>query len=130
MQHRDAATGKRAVLWTHAVHVAATTSAAIDKQRWQIELFLKASKQHLLIKTFLGTSENAVVTQVWVALITDLILAFLRFKAGVGSSCQQRLRLLHITRFERQNRIALCMLQHLMLPDTSSSVRCNRAGLQ
>jgi IS4 transposase len=82
VRYRDAASGKRDVFWTIAVHLAAITIAAIDKQRWPIELFLKAITQHLRIKTFLGTSENAVMTQMWVALITDLILGFLRFKAG------------------------------------------------
>ena len=93
------------------MHVAGTTIAAIDKQRWPIALFWKTLKQHRRIKTFLGTSENAVMTQVWVALITDLILAFRRFKAGLGTSCQHMLRLLHINLFERRNLIARCTLQ-------------------
>jgi hypothetical protein len=75
---------------------------------YNIELFFKAIKQHLRIKTFLGTSENAVMTQVWVALITSLILAFLRFKAGLGISFQQMVRLLQINLFEQRNLIELC----------------------
>jgi Transposase DDE domain/Domain of unknown function (DUF4372) len=118
VRYRDAATGKRYVFWTNALHLAATTIAAIYKQRWQIELFFKAIKQNLRIKTFLGTSENAVMTQVWVALITYLILAFLRFKAGLGISFQQMLRLLQINLFERRNLIDLCMLQP---PDVAGS---------
>jgi IS4 transposase len=93
------------------LHLAATTIAAIDKQRWQIELFFKTIKPHLRIKTFLGTSENAVMTQVWVALITYLILAFLRFKARLAISFQHMLRLLQINLFERRNLIDLCTLQ-------------------
>jgi Transposase DDE domain/Domain of unknown function (DUF4372) len=82
--YRAPETGKQYVFWTNAFHLSAATVAAVYKQRWQIELFFKAIKQNLKIKTFLGTSENAVMTQIWVALITYLILAFLRFKAGLG----------------------------------------------
>jgi hypothetical protein len=108
VRDRDAASGTRDVFWTNAVHLAAPTIAAIDQQRWQVELFFKAIKQNLRIKTFLGTSENAVMTQVWVALITYLILAFLRFKAGLGISFQQMVRLLQIHLFEQRHLIALC----------------------
>jgi Transposase DDE domain/Domain of unknown function (DUF4372) len=108
VRYRDAATGKRYVFWTHAFHVAAPTIAAIYHQRWQVELFFKAIKQNLRLKTFLGTSENAVMTQVWLALIAYRILAFLRFKAGLGISFQQMVRLLQINLFERRNLIELC----------------------
>lgn len=108
VRYQDAATGKRYVFWTNAFHLAAPTIAAIYQQRWQVELFFKAIKQNLRIKTFLGTSENAVMTQVWVALITSLILAFLRFKAGLGISFQQMVRLLQINLFERRKLIELC----------------------
>jgi Transposase DDE domain/Domain of unknown function (DUF4372) len=104
-------TGKHYVFWTNAFHLSAVTVAAIYKQRWQIELFFKAIKQNLKIKTFLGTSENAVMTQIWVALITYLILAFLRFKAGLGISFQQMLRLLQINLFDRRNLLDLCTPQ-------------------
>ena len=109
--YRDPETGKHDVFWTNAFHLGAATVAAIYKQRWQIELFFKAMKQHLKIKTFLGTSENAVMTQIWVALITYLILAFLRFKAGLGISFQQMLRLLQINLFDRRNLLDLCTPQ-------------------
>jgi hypothetical protein len=108
VRYRDAVTGKRYVFWTNAFHVAATTIAAIYQQRWQVELFFKAIKQNLRIKTFLGTSENAVMTQVWVVLITYLVLAFLRFKAGLGISFQQMVRLLQINLFDRRNLMDLC----------------------
>jgi hypothetical protein len=107
VRYRDVATGKRYVFWTNAFHLAAPTIAAIYHQRWQIELFFKAIKQHLRIKTFLGTSENAVMTQIWIALITYLILAFLRFKARLGISFQQMLRLLQINLFDRRKLIDL-----------------------
>jgi hypothetical protein len=75
---------------------------------YNIELFFKAIKQHLKIKTFLGTSENAVMTQIWVALITYLMLAFLRFQTGLALSFQQMLRLLQINLFDRRNLVDLC----------------------
>lgn len=105
---RDPETGNHSVFWTNALHLAAAAIAAIDKARWQIELFFKTIKQHLKIKTFLGTSENAVMTQIWIALITYLMLAFLRFKSGLGLSFQQLLRLLQINLFDRRHLVDLC----------------------
>jgi IS4 transposase len=96
------------LFWTNAFHLAAATMAARYKARWQIKLFFNAMKQHLKIKTFLGTSENAVMTHIWVALITYLLLAFLRFKSGLGLSFQQLLRLLHINLFDRRNLVDVC----------------------
>jgi Transposase DDE domain/Domain of unknown function (DUF4372) len=106
--YRDPETGRHYVFWTNAFHLAAATIAAIYKERWQVELFFKAIKQHLKLKTFLGASENAVMTQIWVALITYLMLAFLRFKSGLGLSFQQLLRLLQINLFDRRNLVDLC----------------------
>jgi Transposase DDE domain/Domain of unknown function (DUF4372) len=108
VRYRDATTGKRYVFWTNAFHLAAPTIPALSQQRWQGELFFKAIKQNLRSKTFLGSAENAVLTQVWVGLITYLILAFLRFKAGLGISFQQMVRFLQIYLFERRNLMDLC----------------------
>jgi hypothetical protein len=108
---RDPATGKHEVFWTHVCHWAATMMAAIDTPRWPIELFCKESKQHLKSKTFLGTSENAVMPHIWVALSTYLILACMRFKAGLGLSFQQMRRLLQINLFDQRHLIELCTPQ-------------------
>lgn len=70
------------VLLTNIFHLAASTVAAIYKERWQIELFFKALKQYLKVKTFVGTSENAVKTQIWIALIAILLLKFLRLRSS------------------------------------------------
>jgi IS4 transposase len=64
----------------------ATTISAIYKDRWQIELFFKALKQNLRIKTFVGTSPNAVMIQIWTALIAMLILKYLQAKAKINWS--------------------------------------------
>jgi Transposase DDE domain/Domain of unknown function (DUF4372) len=69
------------VLLTNLTELSASTIAAIYKERWQIELFFKALKQNLRIKTFVGTSANAVHIQIWTALITILLLKFLQFKS-------------------------------------------------
>jgi IS4 transposase len=69
------------VFLTNDRKLAAATIAAIYKERWQIELFFKALKQSMKIKTFVGTSENAVQTQIWTALIAMLMLAYLKLRS-------------------------------------------------
>jgi IS4 transposase len=74
------------VFLTNHPHFAASTIAAIYRQRWQIELFFKALKQNLRIKTFVGTSANALQIQVWTALIALLLLKYLQLRARFGWS--------------------------------------------
>jgi len=78
----DAENEKEIVLLTNQRSLAATTIGRIYRYRWQIELFFKALKQNLKIKTFVGTSENAVKTQVWTALIAILLLKFMQMKSS------------------------------------------------
>lgn len=92
---------------TNHFGLAATTIAAIYKQRWQIELFFKWVKQNLKIKTFLGTSQNAVMTQVWVAMCVYLLLAYLKYLSRTTDSMQQLLRLLQLNLFLRRDLIDL-----------------------
>lgn len=94
--YRDPETCQHDVCWITACHRAAATMAALYTQRWQIELFFKAIKQPPGLKTLLETSPNALMTPIGVVLITYLILAFLRCRAGLGISLQQRLRLIQI----------------------------------
>jgi hypothetical protein len=75
---KDPETGKYIVILTNNFDWAPSTIAGIYKDRWQIEIFFKAMKQNLKIKKFLGTSRNAVMTQIWIALITFLLLQFLK----------------------------------------------------
>ncbi|RJX20410.1 MAG: IS4 family transposase [Desulforudis sp.] len=103
VHYRDQETGKEYRFVTNADHLDARTIAALYKERWQIELFFKWIKQNLKIKTFLGTTLNAVLTQIWIALIVYLLLAFLKFRAKLGHSMQQILRLLQLNLFERRN---------------------------
>lgn len=101
--YRDPETRKHYVFLTNNFHLAAKTIADIYKSRWQVELFFKWIKQNLKIKTFLGTSENAVMTQVWIALITMLLLSYMKFLAKLGQSIMQIQRLLQLNLFKRQN---------------------------
>ena len=72
------------VLLTNHLKFGASTIAAIYKDRWQIEMFFKALKQNLKVKTFVGTSPNAVRIQIWTALIAMLLLKYLQFKSRLG----------------------------------------------
>lgn len=101
VRYRDAATGKRYVYLTNNFALAASTIAAIYKSRWQIELFFKWIKQNLKIKTFMGTSKNAVMTQIWIALCVYLLIAYLKFLSKSKKSMQQILNLLQMNLFEK-----------------------------
>jgi IS4 transposase len=82
------------VFVTNHLKLAASTIAAIYKERWQIELFFKALKQSLRIKTFVGTSENAVQTQIRTALIAILIVKYLQLRSTFGWSLSNLVALL------------------------------------
>jgi len=77
------------------------------RARWQIELFFKWVKQNLKIKTFLGTSKNAVLTQIWIAMCMYLLLAYIKFCNKLSLSFQQMLRLLQLNLFERRDLVNL-----------------------
>jgi putative transposase len=105
--YRDAETGKRYVFLTNNFKLAAKTIADIYKARWQVELFFKWIKQNLKIKSFVGTSKNAVMTQIWIALCVYLLVAFLKFQSKLQKSTQQILRLLQMNLFEKRDLMAL-----------------------
>ena len=86
VKFHDEETNKDYVFLTNNFRLAAATVAAIYRRRWQIELFFKWIKQSLQIRTFLGTSENAVMTQIWVALIHFLLVAYIKFLTKVEIS--------------------------------------------
>jgi len=105
--YRDAETGKRYVFLTNNFKLSAKTIADIYKARWQVELFFKWIKQNLKIKSFVGTSKNAVMTQIWIALCVYLLLAFLKFQSKLQKSTQQILRILQLNLFEKRDLMAL-----------------------
>ena len=100
---RDPETGKEYVFLTNAFQPAARTIAEVYRARWRIELFFKWLKQNLRITTFLGTSRNAVLTQIWVAICVYLMLTYLKFVSRTGNSLQEILRLLHLNLFHRRH---------------------------
>ena len=105
--YRDPETGKHYVFLTNNFKLAAKTIADVYKARWQVELFFKWIKQNLKIKSFVGTSKNAVMTQIWIALCMYLLLAFLKFQSKLTKSMQQILRLLQLNLFEKRDMMAL-----------------------
>jgi putative transposase len=105
--YRDSETGKHYVFLTNNFKLAAKTIADIYKARWQVELFFKWIKQNLKIKSFVGTSKNAVMTQIWIALCVYLLLAFIKFQSKLKKSMQQILRLLQLNLFEKRDLMVL-----------------------
>ena len=109
----DAETGKRLKFLTNNFTLPALTIAQIYKQRWQVELFFKWIKQHLRIKAFYGTSENAVKTQIWIAVSVYVLVAIVRKRLGLEASLYQILQILSLTLFEKTP--ILCALQSVDL---------------
>ena len=105
--YKDAETGKHYIFLTNNFKLSAKTIADIYKARWQVELFFKWIKQNLKIKSFVGTSKNAVMTQIWIALCIYLLLAFIKFQSKLNKSMQQILRLLQLNLFEKRDMMAL-----------------------
>jgi putative transposase len=105
--YRDSETGKHYIFLTNNFKLSAKTVADIYKARWQVELFFKWIKQNLKIKSFIGTSKNAVMTQIWIALCVYLLLAFIKFQSKLKKSMQQILRLLQLNLFEKRDLMAL-----------------------
>jgi hypothetical protein len=85
----------------------AQTIADIYKQRWQVELFFKWIKQNLKIKSFIGNSKNAVLTQILAALCVYLLIAFMKFQSKLSQSMQQITRLLHTNLFSKRDLMKL-----------------------
>jgi hypothetical protein len=101
VSYNDAETGKRLKFLTNNFALPALTIAQIYKQRWQVELFFKWIKQHLRIKAFYGTSENAVKTQIWIAVSVYVLVAIIRKRLGLEASLYQILQILSLTLFEK-----------------------------
>jgi len=102
VEYVDPETGKLYKFITNLFDLKATVIADLYKERWQIEQFFRWIKQQLKVKTFLGTSPNAVLTQLWIALCVYLLLSYLKFKARLGISLTTILRLLQLNLFERR----------------------------
>ena len=91
---------KRLVFLTNNFDITAKTVADIYKQRWQVELFFKWIKQHLRMKSFYGTSENAVKSQIWVGLCIYLLVAITKKRLGIECSLYTLLQIIEVNLFD------------------------------
>jgi hypothetical protein len=103
IRSRDPETGKWIALLTNQQSWSAATIAKVYKERWQIELFFKALKQQLKVKSFVGTSQNALLSQLWVALIAYLLLSYLKFRSQFQWSLYTLSSILPTNLFTRRN---------------------------
>ncbi|MEK7876050.1 MAG: IS4 family transposase, partial [Pseudomonadota bacterium] len=101
IRYRDAATGKTLLFLTNQFALPALTICALYKCRWQVELFFKWIKQHLRIKRFYGTSENAVRTQIWIAISVYVLVAIIKKQLQLDVSLHTLLQILSVTLFEK-----------------------------
>jgi IS4 transposase len=119
----DVETDKRLKFLTNNFMLPALTIAQIYKSRWQVELFFKWIKQHLRIKAFFGTSQNAVKTQIWIAVSVYVLVAIIRKRLGLEASLYQILQILSLTLFEK-----VPILQALQPSDSQNELdeNCNQ----
>jgi hypothetical protein len=124
--YRDADTDKRFVFLTNNFEVPALAIAQLYKARWQVELFFKWIKQHLRIKAFYGTSENAVKTQIWIAVCVYVLVAIVKKQLGLDHSLYTILQILSISLFEKTP-----ILQAFSLHDSTNEADegCNQLEL-
>jgi len=101
IKYYDATTGKTFVFLTNNFSLPALTIADLYRCRWQVELFFKWIKQHLRIKAFFGTSENAVKSQIWIAVSVYVLVAIIRKRLNIDASLYTILQILSLTMFER-----------------------------
>jgi len=117
VSYLDVKTRKRFKFLTNNFTLPALTIALIYKSRWQVELFFKWIKQHLRIKAFFGTSENAVKTQIWIAVSVYVLVAIIRKRLEIEASLYQILQILSVTLFEKTP-----ILQALQPPDSQDDL--------
>jgi hypothetical protein len=101
IRYRHAESGKTLVFLTNHFQLPALTICALYKSRWQVELFFKWIKQHLRIKRFFGTSQNAVKTQIWIAVSVYVLVAIIKKRLDLQASLHTLLQILSITLFEK-----------------------------
>jgi hypothetical protein len=110
-------TGKRITFLTNNFALKPELIAALYRQRWQVELFFKWIKQHLRIKSFLGTSENAVKTQIWIAVCTYVLIAIVKKRLHLPHSLYEILQILSLTMFETTS------INQLLTPPPTESTK-------
>jgi Domain of unknown function (DUF4372)/Transposase DDE domain len=118
IRFRDAESGKTLVFLTNHVALPALTIAALYKNRWQVELFFKWIKQHLRIKQFYGTSQNAVKTQIWIAVSVYVLVAIVKKRLDLDASLYTLLQIFSVTLFQKID-IKQALSINEYKPDTS-----------
>ncbi len=101
IRFKDPKTGKRLIFLTNNFTLPALTITELYRCRWQVELFFKWIKQHLRIKQFYGTSENAVKTQIWIAVSVYVLVAIVKKRLNISASLYEMLQILSLTMFEK-----------------------------
>ena len=101
IRYKDPESGKKLVFLTNHFGLPALTICALYRSRWQVELFFKWIKQHLRIKRFYGTSENAVKTQIWIAVSVYILVAIVKKRLNLNASLHTLLQILSVTVFEK-----------------------------
>ena len=102
IRYLDVNTNKRLVFLTNNFTLPAKTIADLCRCRWQVELFFKWIKQHLRIKAFYGTSENAIKTQIWIAISIYVLVAIVKKELKLDQSLYTILQILSVTLFEKE----------------------------
>jgi Domain of unknown function (DUF4372)/Transposase DDE domain len=126
IRFKDPGSGKALVFLTNNTALPPLTIAALYKSRWQVELFFKWIKQHLHIKRFLGTSENAVKTQIWCAVSTYVLIAIVKKALHIKASLCTLLQILSVSVFEKT--LISCALQ-AGISRTIAPQPCNQLSL-
>ena len=126
IRFRDAGSSKMLVFLSNQFALPATTVCALYKARWQVELFFKWVKQHLRIKRFYGTSENAVKSQIWIAVSVYLLVAIVKKRLNLDASLYTFLQILSVTLFEK---MLLCQAVTGVEYKPDNGVQCNQLNL-
>jgi transposase len=121
----DAETKKRLIFLTNNLTLPAIVIAKLYKARWQVELFFKWIKQHLRIKAFYGTSENAVKTQVWIAISVYVLVAIVKKKLKLDRSLYTILQILSVTQFEKTPILQVFSLSNYETDDSDADNQLN-----
>jgi IS4 transposase len=101
VRFNDPKTGKRLIFLTNNFVLPALTITELYRCRWQVEIFFKWIKQHLRIKRFYGTTENAVKTQIWIAVSVYVLVAIVKKRLNISASLYEMLQILSLTMFEQ-----------------------------
>ncbi len=126
IRFKDPETSKTLVFLTNNFALPALTITQLYRQRWQIELFFKWIKQHLRIKAFFGTSENAVKTQIWIAVSVYALVTIVKKRLNISASLYEMLQILSLTMFEQ---LPLDQLLSQRMSDQNTSDSMNQLNL-